>query len=316
MLLTGPKALEFHYGESPITGKNQVLVKKRDFFLSKDCFQDRSQFQAKIISETHPLRHVLAYKNLPRVPVDEIGEVFIPSPELLYIIYRSQIHSNKDWARNLACILFLRDRISPAGFSNIERLTFEKTYDDFQRLEAPYGSMQAPNEDFFKRFKHSFIRLYPHDDLHYATCYYREPLFRRLKPDINLAYLSPQSFLRMPHKDKVRLVREEAFVFALERVIIPSIELNMHYSNDHAYQYAIHKICTDATRGWFRSFAVDHYSETIKRDIDFESKFLAAIAAGRLQKIPSDHTSVEFYERLERYMLKVQENMHCTLGLQ
>jgi len=62
-------------------------------------------------------------------------------------------------------------------------------------------------------------------------------------------------------------VDEEATVIALERKIIPIIkgesveDVNLF----NAYKWALMRICTNLTSGWFRDFAIDNYFEILNQ---------------------------------------------------
>ena len=144
-------------------------------------------------------------------------------------------------------------------------------------------SMRAPNATFFNEFKHDDIRLYEHDDLHRATCYYREPLFQSAKDDKTLAFIPRRSFERMSLLDRGRLVREECHAIALERVIVPAQALGVACDPARAYFYALHRICTDLATGWFRDFAIECFDHLARPDIDFAGRFAHAVDAGAVR---------------------------------
>ena len=49
-----------------------------------------------------------------------------------------------------------------------------------------------------------------------------------------------------------------------------------------AYDYALMRISTDLTRGWFREFAMENNLHLRKADVDYVDKFLCAFESGEL----------------------------------
>lgn len=76
-------------------------------------------------------------------------------------------------------------------------------------------------------------------------------------------------FESLPRSERIRGVCEEATVLALERSIIPSrmdeewIAKGISPVPDTIWKYALQKVCTSITSGWFREFAWEHYDECL-----------------------------------------------------
>ena len=77
--------------------------------------------------------------------------------------------------------------------------------------------------------------------------------------------------------------QEEGFVIALERKIIPYLDKDVDARS--AFMWAIMRIGTNLTSGWFRDFAIDNYINIIKHDHDYVGKFKEALANGKIRKI-------------------------------
>jgi hypothetical protein len=219
----------------------------------------------------------------------------------LMLIKRGHLYDPARWHVHVADYHFLRERVRESDVSDALRAAAAARAREWVR-EHPddqgSGSMRIPNEAFFAGTRVAQIRAYEHDDLHRATCYGDEPLYRSLKDDPSLAYVSGRRFERMSHLDKVRLVREEAFAIALERVVVPSLELGRPFDAGRAFRYALCRIATDLTKGWFRDFAIEHYPEVSRVDVDFVAKFLDALARGRVRRKPPAPGPLAWEERM------------------
>lgn len=140
-------------------------------------------------------------------------------------------------------------------------------------------------------FTDSVNKIYVHDDIHRATCYYKKPMYEICKIDQSKAWVERHIFEAMPFEDQLRMVREEGYVIALERKLIPNNYLNENYGNhlenisvQEAYKYAIMRICTNLTSGWFRDFAVENYHQIKNPEYDFVAKFKSNLHNVRLVK--------------------------------
>lgn len=235
------------------------------------------------------------------------GPVRVARPTTLLLVKRSHLFAPAKWNRHIADFHFLKRRVDESAVTAAERAAYDQRVAENarrDRLGEHEGSMKVPNEVFFSYFKYADIRVYEHDALHEATCYHGEPLYRTLKDDRSRALVPRANFQRLPHEEKVRLVREEAFALALERVLIPANELDIPWNPHHAYLHALRRICTDITRGWFRDFAIEHHPEIAVLDVDFAGRFFAAVASGavkrRLPERLDDATRARLREQLDR----------------
>jgi hypothetical protein len=77
-------------------------------------------------------------------------------------------------------------------------------------------------------------------------------------------------FDSLPQEEKLRGVMEEATVLALERSIIPSrkdedwVARGVQVDSTAIWKYALQKVCTSITSGWFREFAWEQYDNALQ----------------------------------------------------
>lgn len=221
----------------------------------------------------------------------------IASPESLLAIKKSHVNYRHNWRKHIADYTYLKSKklqLNDALNEALQaRLQEREARGDFK---TP-GSLDKTNDEFFAASESGVRRKFVHDDLHKAVAYGTEPLYTKAKHDQSKALLDQELFSKFSKEDQCRLVREETYVIGLERIIIPmwynqyllqqnglideiALEPN---SAATAYEYALMRICTDLTKGWFREFATEHYAQLAKPDCDYIGKFMAAFAAGTLK---------------------------------
>lgn len=236
-----------------------------------------------------------ANRNMPELEMFGI-KCHIASPETLLAIKRSHIHHRHNWYKHIADYTFLKSKhltLSPVLVDALAERTKERdARGDFKRPR----SLATSNDQFFAQSDAAVRRKFEHDQLHRTVMYHDAPLYSRAKIDQSKATLERGLFEKFDYADQCRLVREEAYVIGLERIIIPdwynkyqmqqfglfdSIQLDPKLA-ETAYAYALMRISTDLTSGWFRDFALENYHVLRHHDVDFVSKFLAAFESGAL----------------------------------
>jgi hypothetical protein len=232
----------------------------------------------------------------------------VASPVSLALIKRSHLYDPADWHKHVADYHVLRASIIAASIKPEHRAAGEQRLSEW-RAQHPgdrgSNSMRIPNADFFANTRAALIRAYDHDDLHQATCYGERPLYQQLKDDPSLAYVFGRHFEALSHLERIRLVREETYAIALERVVIPSIELDRPWDADRAFLHALRRICTNLTTGWFRDFAIENYPEICKYDTNFVGRFLDALARDEVRRLPVLSGARPWRERLADHLAEI-----------
>ena len=177
------------------------------------------------------------------------NEKDVASPDALYTIKMSHCFWNIFWEKTMSDIVFLRSH----GAKIIQPL-----FDDlYAAWTVKHGDKKAylkvDNEKFFTS---AVKRTYVHDDLHRMVAYKDRPMFEYVKKDMNKAFIDKDLFNILPHDDKLILCREEIYVTALERFLIPS---EFRYNSIAAYRGACRLLVTSMTKGWFPRFIVDNW---------------------------------------------------------
>lgn len=119
-------------------------------------------------------------------------------------------------------------------------------------------NMELTVEEFFDD---NIEKPIDHDLIHKKTCYYDEPLYISLQRDYNIVRIEQDLWNALSHEDKVKAVREEAYVIAIERYILPWHDRGRQYPHTMAFNHALRMICTTLCGGFFREFAIDNWQE-------------------------------------------------------
>jgi hypothetical protein len=195
------------------------------------------------------------------------------NPTGLFILKRSHLHRPIKFARHIM------------EFQRIKKLVNELTGKEKEVLarrtkltKEAYGdkhpSLKMSNEEFFDDYVDKY---FVHDDLHKVVAYNDVPVYEMMKKDQSQAFCEKSMFFDLPFEEQLNCVREESYVIALERYIIPKwIKGENHMPASFAFDKALERVCTTLTSGWFRDFAIDNWSEIRSQQVDFLGKFLAA----------------------------------------
>lgn len=238
-------------------------------------------------------------KDMPKM--EAFGLKFrVASPESLLAIKKSHIYHRHNWFKHIDDYSFLKSQGLCLTHEIIaamdERIRERDQRGDF-KIPA---SLDVSNEKFFSESDKTVKRKFKHDDLHKAVMYYDEPIYDKIKHDKSKAMVEKELFDGLSYDDKCNLVREEAYVIGLERIIIPqwynySLLRSYGLSDEpleissktimNAYKYAIMRLSTDLTKGWFREFVAENYIELKEPDVDYVDKFLRAYNNGNIGRI-------------------------------
>ncbi len=221
-------------------------------------WENRKKFThgiAKNIND-HPVWHMQVANNL-----------------VLSLIKRSHLYWAVHWQKNiedyhvlkLHAEHFDKQEITPELQEFYEMRLAENT----KKFGKNRVNLNMSNDDFFKKSQ-KIGRRFVHDDIHEAVKYGEQPLYKVCKVDQDKANLSEPIFRLLDRESQLNLVREETMVIALERQVIPK-DYMVDYAD--AYLYALSRICTNLTAGWFRDFAIENYLELREPNVDYVALF-------------------------------------------
>lgn len=215
----------------------------------------------------------------------KLEEFYVADPSSLKLIKRSHLTHSIHWEKNIEDYHFLKRKIRKHPTEK-ELIAFEKRKKEIDlRIGKKKSNLNMTNDDFFKKSS-KIGRIYVHDDLHKVTCFYSNPLYEFLKKDKTKAKIDKELFFNLLSLDQIRTVQEECFAIALERIIIPELEKgnfgNLGFCGGNidkeiAFMYALKRVCTTLTSGWFRDFAIENYPKIKDFQVDYVEKFTSAV---------------------------------------
>lgn len=134
-------------------------------------------------------------------------------------------------------------------------LTFNES--ELKRLHLP----KLKGKDSMVFFTDKVKYYYEHDSIHELMAHYDKPMYLRTKIDETVE-CHKNLFEKLSQDDKIKQVLEECYVIALERCLYPLImgETNIPaFTHEDAFKYALVRVSTNLTGGWFRKFAADNF---------------------------------------------------------
>lgn len=169
------------------------------------------------------------------------GEV--ATPDELYTLKIShsfwEINGPANWDKHAADIVFLSRK----------NCTFlRELYDTVLPIwKDKYKKHRTNlNQSAGKFFKDAVTRKYDHDSVHASVAYGERPLYEAILRDGSEVAVDNAKFRAMPHDVKLKLMREEVYATALERILIPA---DYKGSPRAAYHWALRRTATSLFRG-------------------------------------------------------------------
>lgn len=185
-------------------------------------------------------------------------------PDLLLTIKASHANWNIHWSKTMFDILFLKNK-----GHKINKPLYDKLVKDWTKV---HGKMSAPLTGKTSKtfFEDAVKRKYVHDDVHKVVAFYEEPLYTQILKGDGTVACCEKKFNQLSEEDKVKLIKEEIFVTALERWLIPS---NFETNAGVAYLRAMQKFMTTMSTGWIAFWMIDNFALFNKPDLSYVEKF-------------------------------------------
>lgn len=159
---------------------------------------------------------------------------------------------------------------------------FWKTMVDYQVLKRAGCTVRPEYQEFFKlRQKETYNYAHPklnqskdgffaddsihyeveHDDIHESVKRLDKPAYCYYLKDGEEVQCDKNKFFNAGREVQMSGVIEEAAVLAIERSLIPHPGV---WTPQFAWKFALSKVCSSITSGWFREFAYDNALEILK----------------------------------------------------
>lgn len=115
------------------------------------------------------------------------------------------------------------------------------------------------NKDTF--FTDDVGYIYDHDSIHEAIALLGKPAYTNYIVEGEEVLTSKEKFFAQDDVTKLLGVYEETCVLALERSQVP---FNFSIPPEKSFVFALQKVCTSITSGWFREYAYDNFNTVMR----------------------------------------------------
>lgn len=193
---------------------------------------------------------VLEHDNYQMVEMDTYDSpMIVPSIDVLYALKLSHryLRNSPHFLKTRRDILALRKM----GVSVPNWLE-----DWFKLREKATYTYKLPKLDVSKSDFFMDQYQYDHDSIHEAVAVASQPAYKTFAEPGNEVKSSKKLWDMTHYSTKVMAGVEEASVLALERSLIPHPGKK---TEDEAFEFALIKVCTSITSGWFREFCWENY---------------------------------------------------------
>lgn len=179
-------------------------------------------------------------------------------------------HSGWDihWQKTMYDILFLKNK----GLK-VNTELYKLLVKDFTRIHGKkWASLEGKDSNQF--FEDAVIRKYNHDSIHEVIANYEKPLYFKILKEEGKVGCSETKFQDLSYQHKIEMIKEEVWVTALERYLIPE---DFKYSCGLAYIKSLKKLATTMSTGWFKFFILDNYQNLVfDNDMSYIERFKKA----------------------------------------
>lgn len=123
-----------------------------------------------------------------------------------------------------------------------------------------HPKLNQSKNDFFNDDKIKYV--YDHDSIHESIKLYDKPAYLYYLKDGEQVQCDKVKFFNCSDEIKLAGVIEESAVLAIERSLVPHPNVK---SPKEAWVFALSKVCTSITSGWFREFAFENVFKVLNK---------------------------------------------------
>lgn len=146
-----------------------------------------------------------------------------------------------------------------SDYALYDKLLAERTALTMEAFPQANPKLNVSKGEFFDDY---VVKKYDHDLLHEIVSYYPKPIYMMMQSNDGKVWCDRNKWNQFSHTQKQQCITEEAYVIAAERFLIPR---NWVGSKKISFNWAMNKICTTLTSGWFRDYAIDYYGTILNR---------------------------------------------------
>lgn len=139
-------------------------------------------------------------------------------------------------------------------YKDFLKLREKETY-----LKQKHPKLNQNKKNFFA--EDSVVYKYDHDSIHQSIKQFEKPAYQYFSINNQEVLSSKSKFLSCTHEIQLASVVEESAVLAIERSLVPFPDV---MTEQNAWRYALSKICTSISSGWWREWAYDNVPDIVK----------------------------------------------------
>jgi hypothetical protein len=138
-----------------------------------------------------------------------------------------------------------------------------------------HPKLNVSKQDFFND---DVPYVYDHDSIHRAVAIGEKPAYTYFAKDGEQVASDKSKFFALDRLIQLRAVLEESYVLSLERSQVPHPGAMTPRAS---FLYALSKVCSSITSGWFREFAYENIFEVASMyDESYMTKFQDGLSSG------------------------------------
>jgi len=163
--------------------------------------------------------------------------------------------------------------------------TVRPEYKDFLKLREKetytykHPKLNVKKDEFFQNDGIRYV--WDHDDIHKSVARGERPAYTYYLKDGAQIDCDKNKFFSLSQEIRLNGIVEEAAVLAIERSLVPYPGV---WTPEYAWKFALAKVCSSITSGWFREFGYEHLPEITKMyPVGYWEKFQQDIADGKVK---------------------------------
>ena len=198
----------------------------------------------------------------PRLGAWDWGEIATPSELYTMKVSHSFWEIGNTWQKHMSDIVFFQRK----GVE-FNRELYDILVPIWKDLHGSKRTSLAQNAKNF--FGDAVVRKYDHDSVHASIAYYDTPLYESILVPGEEVMTDSKKFFSMDKDTQLKLVREEVYATALERILIPK---NYKGSPTAAYAWALRRTITSLFKNEWALWTVLNYDTLARPDCDYVAR--------------------------------------------
>lgn len=179
------------------------------------------------------------------------------SLEVQYTLKLSHMFYDINWSKHLSDIKWYQSKqikYIPELYKDLinywKTIHIHRKQPDFTKLNIEF-------------FYDKVNRKISHDDLHELVKYYDNPLFNKVKLNLEYAEINEELFYKLNQQDQIKLILEECYVLCIERNKLIDIRYNTKLMTYNTLKIMIQRLLPD----WLSLYTILNFTEIHNQSI-------------------------------------------------